>query len=201
MKLLQVSIVVCLAAFASADVIADEDFESGVLPTGWQVWQEGDPGATEWAVCAVGDSLFMPDPAHSGTHYAWHDDNGISYSDSWLVTETYDLSTYDSVLLTFWRYAKYPGYYNYSGFYYSTDPSPGSSVDFTELLELGPDNFDLWWEFGIDVTTQCAGQSSVTFAWVYRGEYAQAEAIDDFYIEASTLSLDQSTWGAIKTTF
>ena len=201
MKLFQVSIVIFLAAFASADVIVDEDFEGGVLPTDWQVWQEGVPGATEWEICYVGQYTYMPDPAHSGTHYAWHDDNGTDYSNSWLVTATFDFSTYDEVFLSFWRYAKYPTYYIYSGFYYSTDPSPGSSADFTELFELGPDNFDQWWEFDADVTAECANEANVTFAWVYQGAYDHAEAIDDVFIEAVTLALDQDTWGAIKSAF
>ncbi len=198
--MLQFSILVCLAGFASADVIIDEDFEGAVLPSGWQIWEEGTSGATEWEICFVGQYTFMPDPAHSGTHYAWHDDDGTDYSDSWLVTDTYDFSTYSNVLLSFWRYAKYPSYYIYSGFWYSTDPSPGSSADFTQLLELGPDNFDQWWEFAIDVSAECAGQANVTFAWVYHGEYDHAEAIDDFFLEGS-LTLEHDTWGAIKSTF
>ncbi len=42
----------------------------------WQVWQEGTAGATEWEISYVDQYTFMPDPAHSGTHYAWHDDDG-----------------------------------------------------------------------------------------------------------------------------
>ncbi|NOQ23523.1 MAG: hypothetical protein GQ565_12870 [Candidatus Aegiribacteria sp.] len=200
MKFFITLILVCLAGFAFADVIVDEDFEGGVLPSGWQIWEEGDPGATEWAICAVGDSTFMPDPAHSGTHYAWHDDNGTLNSDSWLVTDTYDFSSYVGVSMRFWRYARYPSYYDYSGFYYSTTASPDSSADFTEAFELGPANFDQWFEFTADFTAECAGEANVTFAWVYRGAYDHAEAIDDFLLEA-TLSLDQNTWGAIKSSF
>lgn len=199
--MLQFSILVCLAAFASADVIVEEDFETGALPVNWQVWQEGDTGATEWEICYVGQYTFMPDPAHSGTHYAWHDDTGSDSSYSWLVTDTYDFSSYTEVYISFWRYFKYESYYDYTGFWYSTDPSPGSSADFTEMFELGPVHVDEWWEFDGDISTECAGQANVTFAWVYIGRFDHAEAIDDFFIEAMTTSLDQNTWGAIKSTF
>ena len=203
MKFLLISILVCLTGFATADVIVDEDFEGGVLPADWQIWEDGVAGAIEWEICYVGQYTYMPDPAHSGTHYAWHDD-GVSsspLSDSWLVTETYDLSSYNEVSLNFWRYAKYASYYNYTGFWYSTVSPPLSSADFTELFELGPDNFDEWWEFGGEVTAECAGQENVTFAWVFHGEWEQAEAIDDFFLEAGITSLEQSTWGSIKSVF
>ena len=199
MKFLQLLILLCLAAFAFAVDIVDEDFEGGVTPTGWQIWQFGEPGCAEWGICAVGDSTFMPNPAHSGTHYAWHDDDNYDTSDSWLVTDTYDLSTYTTVNVDFWRYGKYSGSYNYTGFWYSTVPSPGST-DFTEAFELGSNHFGQWWQFNTDFTSECAGEATVTFAWVYFGLYDHAEAIDDFLLTA-TVSLERDTWGSIKSIF
>jgi hypothetical protein len=200
MKFLQLLVLVCLASFAFADVIVDEDFEGGVTPAGWQIWQCGDTGATEWEVCYVGEYSYMPDPAHSGTHYAWHDDNGSDYSQSWLVTDTYDFTTYSTVNLSFWRYLDFPTYYFNTWFYYSTVASPGPA-DFVFAFELGDLNGDEWWEFSIDFSTECAGQANVTFAWIYEGGYDHAEAIDDVLIEAFGTALERDTWGAIKSTF
>lgn len=198
MRFLLFSILVCFAAFAFADDIVDEDFEGG-LPTGWQIWELGDTGCSEWVVCEVGDYTYMPDPAHSGTHYAWHDDDESEVSLSLLVTDTYDFSYYASVNVDFWRYIKYADYYNYTGFLYSTVASPGPG-DFIELFELGNLNPDLWWQFNTDVTSECSGEPTVTFAWAYAGGYDHAEAIDDVLITGE-VSLERDTWGSIKSVF
>lgn len=203
MKYLQLLILVCLASFAFADVVVDEGFEGGVLPTGWQIWEFGDTGAIEWEIILEGTGSYpAPDTAHTGDYFAYHDDGTSSSpaSDSWLVTDTYDLSTYSTVTVGFWREIGYWSYYSYTGFWYSIVESP-ASADFTELIELGNLNGYEWWEFSNDFSAECAGQSHVTFAWVYVGAYAHSDAIDDFLIEGFGVALEQDTWGAIKSTF
>jgi hypothetical protein len=203
MKFLELLILVCLASFTFADVIVDEGFEGGVLPTGWQIWEFGDTGAIEWEVILEGTGSYpSPDTAHTGEYYVYHDDGILSdpASDSWLVTDTYDLSTYSTVNVIFWREIGWPLYYSYTGFCYSTVESP-ASTDFTELFELGNSNGYEWWEFSNDFSTECAGQSYVTFAWVYLGGFMHSDAIDDFLLEAFGTALDRDTWGAIKSTF
>lgn len=204
MKLLQLLILVCLASFAFADVIVDESFEGGVLPTGWQIWEFGDMGAWEWEVIHEGTgNFYAPYEAHTGDYYGYHDDGSGSapMSESWLVTDTYDLSTYSNVNVNFWRWGFYlVSNYNYTGFWYSTFVGP-AATQFTELFELGFENELVWWEFSQDVSSECAGQSYVTFAWVFHGEYEHGECIDDVLIEATGTALERDTWGAIKSTF
>jgi hypothetical protein len=192
MKFLLISILVCLTGFATADVIVDEGFEGGVVPpANWQVWEEGETGCSEWAI-----TIMSP---HTGDYCAYHSDSYSALSDSWLVTDTYDLSTSPIVTYSFWRDLGGAYYYDYTGFWYSLVEDPTSS-DFTEMFELGNANSE-WEEFSGDVTSECGGQPYVTFAWVYRGRYDHTERIDDFILEGFPTALERNSWGAIKSAF
>lgn len=191
MKFLQLLVLVCLASFAFADVIVDEGFEGGVLPTGWQIWEEGESGCSEWEL--------SPMSPHTGSWCVWHSDASSAMSSSWLVTDTYDMSTYSTVTYTFWRDLGWQNYYVYTAFGYSITEYPTSS-DFLEVIELGDIN-DYWEEFTGDVSTECAGQQYVTFAWMYVGGYDHTERIDDVLIEGFSTALERDTWGTIKSTF
>ena len=192
MKFLLISILVCLAGFSSADVIVDEGFEGGVVPpANWQVWEDGEACCSEWAITPV--------TPHTGTYCAYHSDAHLELSDSWLVTDTYDLTTSPIVTYSFWRDLGWASYYDYTGFWYSLVENPTSS-DFTEMFELGDVN-DVWEEFSGDITSECSGQPYVTFAWVYRGGYDHNERIDDFILEGSVVALERNSWGAIKSAF
>lgn len=193
MKFLQVSILVLLTGFASADVIVEEGFEGGVVPpANWQVWEEGETGCSEWAITIMS--------VHSGDYCAYHADSYSALSDSWLVTDTYDLSTSPIVTYSFWRDIDYSPYYVYTGFWYSLAENPTSSADFTELFELG-NAINVWEEWTGDVSGICGGQQYVTFAWVYRGGFNHAERIDDFLLEGFPTALEPNSWGAIKSSF
>jgi hypothetical protein len=192
MRFFQISILLLTACFASAEVIVDEGFEDGVVPpVNWQVWEEGETGCSEWGI-----TIMSP---HSGTYCAYHSDSYNALSDSWLVTDTYDLSTSAIVTYSFWRDIDYSFYYVYTGFWYSLVENPTSS-DFTEMFELGKVN-NVWEEFSGDISAECGGEQYVTFAWVYNGGYNHAERIDDFILEAEGTALERNSWGAIKSAF
>lgn len=193
MKFMHISILLLIVAFAFADVIAEEGFEGGVVPpANWQVWEEGETGCSEWDI-----TIMSP---HTGTYCAYHDCAYSLLSDSWLVTDTYDLSTSAIVTYSFWRDLNEQSYYCYTGFWYSTLEAPGSSADFNELFELGY-LVNVWEEFSGDVSAECGGQQYVTFAWVYRGSYDHIERIDDFLLEGYPTVLEPNSWGAIKSVF
>lgn len=192
MKFLQLLILVCLASFAFANVIIDEGFEGGVLPTGWETWEEGDTSPEIWCV-ELGTTN-----AHTGTYYlfqGWTDTD----LDDWCVTDTYDCSTYDTVTYSFWYRVHRASDYEYTGLLYSTTADP-TTADFIEIIELGNTATD-YTEFTGDISAQCAGEANITFALRYASSYGHVVYIDDVLIEGSWVTLDQDTWGAIKSTF
>jgi hypothetical protein len=191
MKFLQLFILVCLASFAFAVDIINEGFEGGVLPAGWQIWQEGPASTVNWLVQTASP--------HSGTYYIYHGYSGSLDLDNWLVTDTYDCSTYSTATYSLWYNLGYASYYGYTGLLYSTTASP-TAADFTEIVEFG-NTATSYTEFTGDISAQCAGEANVTFAIQYTGLDAHVVRIDDILIEGFGTALEHDTWGSIKSTF
>jgi len=177
-------------ALALADVIVDEGFEGGTIPSGWQVWQVGGTSTVYWIV----DS-WNP---HSGSWHAEHGSHPSQDLDNWLVTETYDLSAYNVLTYSFWYSGYDSGNYTYTGFMLSTNASP-THTDFVEIEELGAPPAD-YEEHSGDISAY-AGNEYVTFAWQYTGLDGHGVLLDDVLIEAIDNAVQPTSLGQIKGIF
>lgn len=190
MKILLFIVLICSNSLLFAEYVINEGFEGGVLPSGWQVWEEGDPSSENWDVI----NYF----AHTGIYALQHGDGDYGYTnDDWVVTETFDLSNFVELGYSFWYRCGVPDLYDYTGFYISTMNNP-SPDDFVELLELGDTGGSgIYSEFSGDISPY-AGEQYVTFAWRYEGSWSHFAYIDDIKIWGYLIGLESLSWGSIK---
>ena len=185
-KLLLLPLALILFAAPMADDILVESFEGG-MPSGWDIWNEGDPGF-DW------DFGNYAGYAHEGTwyafcYYAYYD------VDSWLVTPTLDMSGYENLEVTCWYFAVWPSYYSYTGLM-GTDVASPDPGDFDELEEFG--GASVYTEFVVDATAY-DGESDVTFAFHYDGYGAHNAILDDITITGDVVpAVESASLGEIK---
>ncbi len=187
-KMILLPLALILFAAPMADDLLVEGFEGGSLPSGWDVWQEGESGTYgyTWTV----NSYYYHSGSYSVYHY-W--DYGAL--DNWLVTPTLDVSTYDNLSLTIWHLGSWPG--DYTGSYImASDVASPDAGDFTELYEIGVPPGS-WTELTVDASAY-DGESDVTFAFVYTGDYGHNIAIDDVLVEANETAIESASLGEIK---
>jgi hypothetical protein len=189
-KLLLLPFTFILFAAPMADNIFDEGFEEGDIPDEWQVWEEGDYYFNTWDV--------WPNYANSGSYGAYRYFDCFEL-DSWLVTPSLDLSSYENVSLSFWHMGKWPT--NYTGSYVMvTDITAPTAADFVELNEIGEPPA-AWEELVIDVSAY-DGAPDVTFAFRYVGFLGHNLYIDDVALEGdSTIGIESASLGEIKATY
>ncbi len=77
--------------------VFSEDFEGGVLPSGWSK-VDGDCG---WLFGTDGSSAYWTVPAHSTYAYVNDDDCNGDMSDVWLITPSIDFSSVTGAILSF----------------------------------------------------------------------------------------------------
>jgi len=176
-----------LSSFAFTSVIADttptfdntfeEGFEDGIMPPpgGWYTI-DGNP-FRPWGIV---NATWYPDFVHSGDYAAWVNYDSLNYSDNWLISPDYDLSTYSEATLSFWAE--------------SDTLFPGATVE----LHIRGDGFDdvIWnmtkdeiWdtfeyrEKSFDLSSYCGG--AVNISWRYVGLDGQSFGLDDIslYLE------------------
>lgn len=155
--------------------IESEGFESGTFPP------------EDWTILNVGSSsnqwMEAGDYVHSGSHSAKITYDGSATIDSWLVTESIDLSSFSSCSLSFYQRGNWTSYYSYWGVYVSTT-SQSDTASFTELAEVGPTAEDTWEEIVLDLTPYC-GNDTVYLAFRYNEYNGTDWWIDDISLTSS----------------
>ncbi len=188
-KLILLPLVFILFAAPMADNLLTEDFEGGSLPSGWDVWQEGDPGVYgyTWSVAP-----YYPYGGSYGVYHYWDYGN----LDNWLVTPTLDVSTYENLSITIWHAGDWAS--DYTGSYImASDVASPDAGDFAELYEIGPPPSS-WTELTVDASAY-DGESDVTFAFRYTGDYGHNIYMDDISVDADPNSgIESASFGEIK---
>ena len=174
-----------------------EDFESGGIPSGWSLSQEG--GSDGWLIGTDLGSTYFDIPVHT-TYAASNDDTCYcDMSNDMLITPAFDLSLYSSVSLQFDAYIS--GFFGSSGkILISTDC--GYSWDNVQYVMA--DTF-YWQTHTIDLSAY-VGFSSVKLAFHHNdnGGWAAGFAIDnvllngDLYSETQLVGLREG-WGLMST--
>ncbi len=188
-------LIVLLVSWALTAQVSDnfDAYNSGDAPMGWTKYQTGsdDPGfvVTDAQANSLPNSLYH------------NDDDLATESTSWIVAPAYT-STGNDLLTFYYRQNYTPGYYNYSGVWYSTtgaDPiaNPG---DWTEIQEFN-DTFgyseDTWTQFMH--TFNLPAGTTIYVAFKYTGDWAHEFYIDDFSIDVAPACIDPSTLSAVST--
>ncbi|MCP4229728.1 MAG: hypothetical protein GY771_06230 [bacterium] len=185
-------LILVLSTAAFADVIYSEDFETGTIPTNWQLWQEGPTSTVQWKF----DQTGMP---HGGTYYMFHGYDAANNLDNWVVTQTFDMSGWENLSVTFWHCGSFAAYYGYTGLMGSTTENP-TAGDFSEIVEIGaPPAY--YTELIVDCSVYDA-ESFITFAWRYTGLDAHTVRVDDVQVEGDVnAGIESASFGEIKATF
>ena len=180
------------ALTVSADTIYEEDFESGAIPAGWQVWQEGPSSEATW----VFDQTSYP---YEGTYYCYHGYDYANDLDDWCVTQTFDMSNCENLQITFWHSGSFASDYGYTGFMGSNVETP-DAADFSEIVEIGAPPATST-ELGIDISAYDFSEF-VTFAWRYTGLDGHTVRLDNVLIEGDVITgIESASLGEIKAVF
>ena len=184
-KLLLSLFAVCSAMAAMAQgqsVIYSTDFNSGI-PTGWtQSTQATDGGFLSGSNSNLSSSSFQI-PSTGSDIVATNDDGcNCNKADEYLITDTFDLSGYSVMHVTFKSFyynATYQGATEVAQFLYTTD----GGATWTTLTNLNPSGN--WTSQWIDVSAAC-GNANVQFAFNYQdgGGWLYGLGIDDFTVFA-----------------
>ncbi len=175
------------ASVLDAQVILDEDFEGGTIPSGWTNqsmatdggWNVGTPASLSseyWTIPAVDEGTFIA---------ATNDDNcNCDKSADYFVTPSLDFSDYESVVLEMDYYfggLTYQGATERAFIEYSTD----GGATWTQLYELSG-NGDGWQKDALFDLSMLAGESSLQLAFRYDdgGGWLYGFAIDNVTIWA-----------------
>jgi PKD repeat protein len=186
-----------LSSFAFTSVIADttptfddtfeEGFEDGIMPPpgGWYTIDENP--FRPWSIV---NATWYPDFVHSGDYAAWINYDSLNYSDNWLISPDYDLSTYSEATLSFWAA--------------SDTLFPGATM---ELYIRGDGFDDLIWNMTQDevwgtfeyrektfnLSSYCSGV--VNISWRYVGLDGESFGLDDISLyledEAAYISITE----------
>ncbi len=157
-----------------------EDFATQTLPDCWenvdndgsgQVWEFNNPGGITFNSTSSANGFAILDSDNYGTE---------GTQDASLETNTFDLSTYPSVNVSFEHYYRDWSYDEESAtFSYSIDG--GSNwIDYQVWEGTSSSNPEL---FNADFSSEVGGQSNVKFRWTYAGgSFSYYWAIDDIVI-------------------
>lgn len=172
-----------------ADTIYEQDFESGAMPADWEVWQIGATSPATWLF----DQTDLP---YEGTYYMFHGYDDSENLDNWVVTQTFDMTHWENISVSFWHCGSYAAYYTYTGLMASNANNP-APADFVEVQEIGapPLNYS---ELSVDCTDYDR-QIHVTFAWRYTGADGHFVRLDNLLIEGdNNPGIESASLGAIK---
>ncbi|MCK4422172.1 T9SS type A sorting domain-containing protein, partial [candidate division WOR-3 bacterium] len=153
------------------NTVLDEGFETPFPPYGWQILVKGTP-SRQWE--HAGDQVYSGD---SSARVLFHPSQMI---DTWLVTDTLDLSCYEACTLSFFGYNSAAGNYQYHGIWASTS-SQTDTTTFVEIQQIPATPETTWENSTIDFSTY-AGNSTVYLAFRYKGTNGTSWWIDSVTI-------------------
>ncbi len=199
-KLILLPLALILFAAPMADDLLVEGFETGVLPTDWQVWEEEPMYWYSWY-------FGLGYGGHSGTEAAGryygvcYPGYGYPGDDSWLVTPTLDMTGYENLSFSCWYELWSWGTANPDVHVMGSNvPSPGPS-DFVELLDMGPPPGS--YEERVADASAFADESDVTFAIRYEATQTDTFSygiwIDDVLVTGDVIpAVESASLGEIK---
>ena len=123
---------------------------------------------------------------HSGTQSVYHSDANGDH-DSWLLTPTFDLSGATVPELKYWDNENYASYYVNHEVLVSEDYTDDVAAATWTVLATGVSDEDTWVERG-PLSLPTTG--TVTIAFRYVGDYADAWYLDDITVAEDTWSVD-----------
>ena len=188
-----------------AQVVFSEDFESGALPSGWQIKTKSTDGGWKFGTAASlssGPNLSFHIPTSNGTKMAATNDDNCSTCNKTadiLITSPIDLSSFTKLVL---QIDLYYGNQVYNGIQESFTVV-GSTDGGTNWVELGKAKATNGWErFSVDVSAM-AGNNNVLFGFFYSdgGDWLYGAAMDNVVIkvpnprDAQIVSLTSKNYG------
>lgn len=188
-----------------AQVVFSEDFESGALPSGWQIKTKSADGGWKFGTAtslSSGPNLSFYIPTSNGTKMAATNDDNCSTCNKTadiLITSPIDLSSYTKLVL---QMDLFYGDQSYNGIQESFTVV-GSTDGGTNWVELGKAKATNGWErFSVDVSAM-AGNNNVLIGFFYSdgGDWLYGAAMDNVVIkvpnprDAQIVSLTSKNYG------
>jgi len=166
----------CTAPGYGSAAIFSEGFEGTFPPSGWNLYETGGDPSPLWQQGTSGTSGSHGEP-HSGTYYAWHNDDYAAVTNivSWLVTPQLSIPA-GGASFTFWQRGYWGDYYTYHGVWLTTGSTPDPTI--STYIELWNGNTETSWSQQVIDLSAYAGQN-VYLAFRYEGDFSDEWYIDD----------------------
>jgi uncharacterized repeat protein (TIGR01451 family) len=170
---------------AGSTTLLTEGFETAVPPAGWAEYATL---ATGWQWGTTGSTGSRGGP-HSGTYFAWHNDDSTGADNAWLVSPALSIPA-DGAVLSFWERNYWtPSYYELHEVAVSTASCVPADGNFVSLATYGT-SAQSWTQRSLDLAAY-AGQT-ICFAFHYTGDFADEWYIDDVAVTSYALGPDVS---------
>ena len=163
----------------TATIIFSEDFEGGVIPTGWTTTNTLPDPDCNWHI---------EDYSTSGASYVaetWgYDYNNGDMLDEWLITPSINLSTYTTASLCFDFFTSYYYMVTYAGadLMVKYSINGGSWTQIWREEDFGPFNDNQFYSVGIPLPPAVIGQSDVRLAFHFYGDEGDWTLIDNVFV-------------------
>lgn len=170
-----------------------EDFSSGALPYCWsqvdhqgsgELWQFNNPGNVDADTPTGNNGFAIFDSDHYGSGHSQNCD---------LVTPTFDFTYFTNIDIGFSYYYRHVSSNSKGTFSFSTD-NGNSWVKVFDLTYTSTNPEYYSDDMLGDLEQQLAGKSQVKFKWNYVGTYAWYWAIDDFWITAERIPVEDDIY-------
>ncbi len=179
------------------DTIFFENFESGVLPSGWSV-VDGDADGYTWYIATTGqDDLWGNEPPNAGSYYAYYSDDDAGSTngtaEEYLISPSVYVGSPESLYLLYgWGFCRYESEILYTQVRFHDGSMWGS---WSTVASHDADGS------GVDVInlTSYLPAESVQVQWLYddQGGWGWAAAVDNVLIEGRSAVVN--TLGVVVT--
>jgi hypothetical protein len=168
-----------------------EDFSSGALPYCWsiedhigngQVWVFNNPGSRVVDTPTAANGFAIIDSDHFGVGNTQNSD---------LITNPFDFTYFTNIDLGFSYYYRH---FNSSGSFSYSINNGNSWVDVLTLTSNSPNPEYYSDDMLVDLEGQLAGQSNVLFKWNFQGANSWYWAVDDFWITADRIPVEEDIY-------
>jgi hypothetical protein len=152
--------------------VIDMGFEIDPLTAGWDTLTRG-TSSNNW--------LQVTDEVYEGTYSAKINFDAKNEVDAWLVTDTLDLSPFNSCTLSFWGRDTFATDYQYHGIWVSTT-SQTDTTTFSEISSISATAEGTWTKSTIDLSAY-AESTTVYVAFRYKETNGTNWWVDNVYIK------------------